>query len=404
MNPARRAWRVLRKRGIRVVVKKAVNRAFQLDGIRDSLVRAEDVLAVDWRTPHPWIASPRDVGAGPWTFACIMSPPGGNSGGHQNIFRFLSFLEGAGHTVRIYLDSTISTETVEEVRALVRQSSSYADLVADVAAFPREGLPADTDAVIATGWETAYLSYRDPSDARRFYFVQDLEPLFYPASTDAVLAANTYRFGFRGLTAGAWLASTLSRDYGMQATPFEFGADDRHYSITATGRRDAVFFYARPETPRRGFELGMLALQLVAHDRPQTTVILAGQDLRSMAIPFRHENPGNVQVSDLNALYNRCAAGLVLSLTNMSLLPLELLAAGVIPVVNDGPNNRLVSDNPYIAYADPTPRALADRILEALDRPDQIDYARAAAESVRATTWEHAGEQFLAAVEAGMHG
>jgi glycosyltransferase involved in cell wall biosynthesis len=148
----------------------------------------------------------------------------------------------------------------------------------------------------------------------------------------------------------------------------------------------------------------MLALELVARDRPQTIAILAGQDLRSTAIPFRHENPGNVQVGELNALYNRCAAGLVLSLTNMSLLPLELLAAGVVPVVNDAPNNRLVSDNPFIAYADPTPRALADRILEALDRPDQVEHALAAAASVRSNTWQHAGAQFLAAIEAGMRG
>ena len=404
MNPVRRAWRVLRKRGIRVVVKKALTRAFQTEGLSESLVRADDVLAVDWREPHRWIAQPRNVGDGPWTVAWIMSPPGANSGGHQNIFRFIAFLERAGHRVRIYLDSTIETSTLAEVRERVARSSSYPNLAATIEDLPREGAPGDVDAIVATGWETAYLSYRDPSDARRFYFVQDLEPLFYPASTDSVLASNTYRFGFIGLTAGGWLSTRLRDEFGMRATPFDFGAESTNYSVTETGRRNGVFFYARPETPRRGFELGALALELVMRDRPATDIILAGQDLRGTAIPFRHENPGNVQVGDLNAIYNRCATGLVLSLTNMSLLPLELLAAGVIPVVNDAPNNRLVSDNPYIAYAEPTPRALADALLAALDRDDQQAYALEAAASLRGETWERSGAQFLAAFEEGMHG
>jgi hypothetical protein len=400
MNPVKRAWRVFRKQGMRAVVRKALDRLNRRGGTFHSLVRAEDVLAVDWRTPHRWQTEPRELGDGPWTVAWIMSPPGVNSGGHQNIFRFIAFLERAGHHVRIYIDSTVEALTVSEVRERVSSSSSYTDLDATIEEFPRDGIPDDVDAIVATGWETAYLSRRDQSNARRFYFVQDLESLFYPASTDAVLAENTYRFGFVGLTAGNWLATRLRDEFGMSTSPFEFGADTSNYRVTEKGRRNAVFFYARPGTPRRGFELG----QLVVRDRPDTQVILAGQPLPPDAVSFPHENPGNVQVRDLSALYNRCAAGLVLSLTNMSLLPLELLAAGVIPVVNDAPNNRMVSSNPFIAYVQPSPRALADAIIAALDRPDQPEYAVAAAESLAGHTWEESGAQFLAAFEGGMRG
>jgi glycosyltransferase involved in cell wall biosynthesis len=113
---------------------------------------------------------------------------------------------------------------------------------------------------------------------------------------------------------------------------------------------------------------------------------------------------GNLQVGELNALYNACAAGLVMSLTNMSLLPLELLAAGVIPVVNDGPNNRLVSDNRFIAYAAPNPRALADALIEVVDRADAASYAERAAASVSSLGWEESGRQFLAAFERSIRG
>lgn len=93
-----------------------------------------------------------------------------------------------------------------------------------------------------------------------------------------------------------------------------------------------------------------------------------------------------------------------MSLTNMSLLPLELLAAGVIPVVNDGANNRLVSDNPFIAYAAPNPRALADALIEVVDRADAAAYAERAAASVSSLGWAESGRQFLAAFERSIRG
>jgi O-antigen biosynthesis protein len=399
----RRAWQVLRKQGMRAVVQKAVVRAFPFVLSRPTLVDYDDVLAVDWRTPHRWVSEPRAIGDRP-VVAWVMSPPGTNSGGHQNIVRFVRYLEQAGYETRIYLYSTNDPTTVEESRARVAGSSSYSDISASFAVYPAGGVPDDVDVIIATGWETAYRSYRDQSNARRLYFVQDFEPLFYPTGSEAVLAENTYRFGFIGITAGGWLAAKLRDEYGMVTSSFPFGAEGSTYSRLDTGARTDVFFYARPETPRRGFELGVMALDLFSRERPGSAVILAGQDLGALRIPFAHENPGNLQVSQLNELYNRCAAGLVLSLTNMSLLPLELLAAGVIPVVNDAPNNRLVSDNPFIEYTEPSPRALADRLIAIVDRADQVEHSRLAAASVESTSWDEAGAIFLGAITKAIHG
>jgi hypothetical protein len=340
----------------------------------------------------------------PLRTAWIMSPPGANSGGHQNIFRFLKVLEDAGHEVRIYLYSATPSHNPAEVRALLTSSTSFASVRATIEPMPAGGLPADLDAVFATSWETAYASFNDPGDARRFYFVQDFEPRFYPVSSEAVLAENSYRFGFFGITAGGWLATKLARDYGMATASYDFGSDPRHYRLMDGVVRDSLVFYARPETPRRGFELGVLALELFARAHPEVPIITAGQDLSRYRLPFAFENRGNVQVSELGALYNRSVAALVLSLSNLSLLPLELLACGTIPVVNTGENNELVSSNPFIDYAEPLPAALADHLIAAFERPDRDDYARRAAESAELSSWAKSGEQFLAAVERGMRG
>jgi glycosyltransferase involved in cell wall biosynthesis len=397
----RRAWNTLRGQGLYFFVQKAVLRLFPFARERPSLVFHDDALEADWRIPKPGAAVVADR---PLRTAWIMSPPGANSGGHQNIFRFLRVLEEAGHHVRIYLYSTTDTRSPREVQSLLAGSSSYPTLKASIEYYPADGIPDDVDAIFATSWETAYRSFRDASDARRFYFVQDFEPLFFPTSSESVLAENTYRFGFYGITAGRWLETKLARDYGMRTSSFDFGSDRSAYHLLEGVTRDSVFFYARPETPRRGFELGVLALELFAHEHPGVPIITAGQSLRRLRLPFAVEDRGNVQVADLGALYNRCAAALVLSLSNLSLLPLELLACGTVPVVNTGENNELVSANPFIAYTPPAPAALADRLGEVMARSDRDGYASRAAESVALSSWGASGEQFLAAVERGMHG
>lgn len=399
-----KAWSTLVRQGPVVLARKVLRRFRGPDVSHGSVVSYDDATAVDWTTPHPAVASPITLGNGPLTLAWIMSPPGENSGGHQNIFRFLEYLERAGHRVRIYLHSVHREHSIPEVRAMLRSSSAYPHLAATIEDLPDSGLPGGIDAVFATSWETAYPSFRDPSPARRLYFVQDFEPFFYPVGTESVLAENTYRFGYTGITAGGWLASKLADEYGMTTRSFDFSADRSAYRRLDDAPRKEIFFYARPATARRGFALGVMALDLFSRARPDYVINFAGEDVSRQSIPFAYKNLGAMPVDKLNGLYNRCAAGLVLSLTNMSLLPLELLSAGVIPVVNDAPNNTMVSDNPFIEFTPPSPQALADRLISIVDRPDLVEHSRAAAASVGESGWDESGAQFVNAVEAVLRG
>src|SRR5690606_520777 len=116
---------------------------------------------------------------------------------------------------------------------------------------------------------TAYPALASPAAGGRFYFVQDLEPAFYPAGSLALLAAATYRFGFHGLTAGRWLAQRLREAYGMAADHFDFGCDLAIYGggPERVDRRDVCFF-SRPSTPRRSHELAVVALERFAARNP----------------------------------------------------------------------------------------------------------------------------------------
>lgn len=63
----------------------------------------------------------------------------------------------------------------------------------------------------------------------KFYFVQDYEPFFFPHGSYYELAKNTYKFGFRGITAGDWIKDKLIADFGMKADSFGFSYDKDMY-------------------------------------------------------------------------------------------------------------------------------------------------------------------------------
>jgi hypothetical protein len=400
--------RILRDEGPRSFAARVFGKAHAMltKNSPAMLVAIDDAVRVDWTTPPPQLSTPVTVASGPVEIAWIMSPPGRESGGHQNLFRFIDFAEKAGHRCTIYLyTSAREPVSIPDVNAMLASSAAYPHLRAQIRMYDSEvGVDAGTQALFATGWETAYPAYLDRSAARRFYFVQDFEPSFYPLSTESILAENTYRFGFHGITAGGWLSHKLTTDYGMVADHFDFAVDKTHYSVTNTARRKEVFFYARPVTPRRAFEFGVMTLTDFAAMKPDVTINLAGWNVSNWEIPFKYVNLKSLEISQLNAVYNRCAAGLVMSLSNMSLLPLELMSSGVTPVVNDAPNNRLVSDNPFIEYVPASPLAIARRMAEVLDRPDAVERSIAMSASVAHVDWKDSGDQFVAAFERAMRG
>jgi len=330
-------------------------------------------------------------------FNWLMPPPGKGSGGHLNIFRFIKYLEEAGHTCRIYIYTQHTPGRISDIRTLM--GDSYPQLHAELEWIDSGDEMQPADGVFATSWETAYASFNSATEGKRFYFVQDFEPYFYAVGSLSVLAENSYKFGFYGVTAGNWLATKLKREYGMEADYFDFGSDRKLYSFKNDKIRKEIFFYARPYTERRGFEMGVMALDLFHRQHPEYIINMAGWDVSTYDIPFPYKNLRTLELSELNDLYNRCAAGLVMSLTNMSLLPLELLGSGTIPVVNDGENNVLVSDNPYIAYSPNNPAALAATLSSVITRVDVAQYARKAYASVGASSWNESGKKFVDIVE-----
>ncbi|HEX2087171.1 MAG TPA: glycosyltransferase, partial [Solirubrobacteraceae bacterium] len=257
------------------------------------------------------------------------------------------------------------------------------------------GAWAGADVAVATGWQTVHRTLLLPGCGARAYLVQDHEPEFYGTSAERTWAEQTYSLGLHCVCASAWLAGLVRERYGASASHFDLGVrHDVYRPLEAVERRERVLFYARAVTPRRAVPLGLLALEELAGRRPGTEVALFGEP-RPLATRF--PSLGVLPPERLARLYNESAVGLVLSMTNPSLVPTEMLACGlpVVDVASDAMVATFGHDGPVL-LAGFDPLALADAIERALDAPR----SPAGAEWVASRTWESAAAQLEAGLRA----
>ena len=316
------------------------------------------------------------------------------SGGHLNIFRFISMLESKGYKNTICLVGNHRHESPADARRMICEH--FFDLRADVV-FGIESLPAARYS-FATSWITAYALRGFGLTCHKLYFVQDFEPAFYAHGSEYAFAEETYKFGFTGVCAGDWLVRILKADYGMQCHSVSFSYDRDLY--VQTRRREPeklrVFCYVRPPTIRRGLESALLALSLVGDERPDVEFIFAGWDMGSYHFPYSHLNGGCLSLKELPDLYSQCDVALVFSFTNLSLLPLELMACGCVVVSNRAPNTEwLLNDENSILPKSAAPRSIANAIIDILgDAPRRNALVQRAKTFAQSTDWLAEGEKF----------
>jgi O-antigen biosynthesis protein len=386
LRRAEKAWLIFKKHGFRGGIREILTLYAGLQGPKNP----------DWLLELDFLMFPESKACldakrdGPITINWFIPDFGRASGGHINIFRFVLLFESFGLDQRIYIVGGMGGSP-ELILEAARRTYFPITTPFEILSLPLK--VRDADVLIATSWETAYWARSIPNVRRKYYMVQDREDLFFAAGAYSEFARATYRFGFKGLAAGNWLAEILKRDYGMQCHSFGFSYDRNLYASEfdrkAESDRPRIFFYARPGTERRGLELGILALSLVAAALPSTQFVFAGMAHQDWNLPFTPEYAGVLRLDQLSEMYGSCDAALVLSLTNLSLLPLELMASGCPVVSNNGPNVEWMLNETNSVLCDPEPQALANGLIELLSNHEKRRQLRQSGlEFVKSTSWE----------------
>lgn len=344
-------------------------------------VTREDLIEADYR--NPVLINPAPRHKGPFVLNWVVPPVGSVSGGHAVIFRVIEYLESQGHTCRVYFYDPMHQVDLEGIKNNLKNHHTFKAKL-----FYNESKMLNADAVFATGWTTAYPVFNFKGVGKKFYFLQDYEAIFEPSGTYSTLADNTYKMGLHGISTSPWTSKMVLEKYGMKSDTMNLAVNQGEYTLINTGQRTKVFFYARPVTPRRGFELGVLAFEIFNKKHPECEIVFIGWDLSLFNIPFPFTNMGIINQYELNALYNECAAGLALSFTSMSLLPVEMMASGCQPIVNDADYTRMVDYADGIYYAEPNPQALADALCEIFEDKDDGKRAKYLSKLSMRFNWE----------------
>jgi glycosyltransferase involved in cell wall biosynthesis len=239
-----------------------------------------------------------------------------------------------------------------------------------------------------------------PGCRARAYLVHDHEPEFFATSAESHWAAETYRFGLFHIAASPWLREVLEQRYGAEATTFRFGVDhDTYRPQRVARRRDTVAFYSRHVTPRRAVPLGLLALAELHRRRPDVRIVMFG-DHAPPETTFPYERAGIAGHAALAALYGEATVGLVLSMTNYSLVPQEMMACALpcVDLAGFSAESVFGGDGP-VELAAFDPGALADAVERLLD-DEALWRARSEAglHFVAGHTWDDAAGE----VEAGL--
>jgi O-antigen biosynthesis protein len=263
-----------------------------------------------------------------------------------------------------------------------------------------------SDACIATFWTSAYLAMKFNNTRRKFYFIQDFEPLFYPGGIMYGLAEATYRFGFHGITNMKELRDLYVDEYGKNATYFKpsldrnvFFPSEKTYSKPSIQKPFNIFFYTRTGMERNAFELGTAALKEIKKKyRELVKIYAAGCKWYPNIYGLENvvTNLGVLPFQETAKLYRKCDLGIVLGYTmGTGYIALELMACGCPVLVNYSPNNKwFYKDSFNCLVAEPSISCILEKTDFLMNNPLlSKKIVSNAQQSLPQTSWEHEMEK-----------
>ena len=262
-----------------------------------------------------------------------------------------------------------------------------------------------SDYSIATLWTTAYVLLGVKNTGLKFYMMQDFEPAFYPAGSTYAQAELTYKFGFLGICNTKTLKEIYERQYGGSAVLLQPNVDGSVFYPDASERNERaevkrLFYYARPGTPRNGFELAAAALRKVKDKLGSGVQIVCagtGWDPQEFGLSGVVESIGLLPYRETGGLYRSCHAGFVMMMTkHPSYLPFELMACGTTVVTNHNDAiTWLLKDGENCLSSPPTANCLAETLIYALQKHEDLAALRARASELitHMSNWDESLER-----------
>jgi O-antigen biosynthesis protein len=324
-------------------------------------------------------------------------------GGIFTILRFMDWTtrnHAVKHRIVFYDEHTPNTSDLYDEIVQLFPALAGIDIVTPPSHTPSvnyDELP-ESDIAIATMWLSAYPLLRFNKCKAKFYFVQDFEPLFYPAGSLQALAEATYRFGYAGIVNSPGLESAYI-SFGNPGVSFTPAADrlipDDYKKPSDSIRITQLVVYGRPSTERNGFELIVAICKEVKRRLGESIRIVSvgGEwDPEDYGLEGVVDNVG--LMNDMDKLFKLyCDSDIGLSLQfakHPSYQPIEYFAAQVAVVTNaNDSTDWLLHDGENCIVTEPFYPAFADAIEELhLDITMRRSLAMAGFRMIEKLSWD----------------
>ncbi len=342
---------------------------------------------------------PGQTSEAPLHVACVIPPFSRGSGGHNSILQIMSRLERRGQTVTYWIDDQFGLMDGDRAARIRRDMREW---FAPIEGPVYKGFDDwyGADVAVATGWQTAHHVMMLPACRGRAYLIHDHESEFYATSVESRFAEATYTLDMHAICASPWLEQMVRDRYGRTTSTFDFGVDHAAYfPRPVPRRRDTIALYGRDVTARRAVPLALMALAEL-RERGLPIRVVAFGNPEEIHSPVDYEHMGILSPEQLAWIFSEATVGLVLSLTNYSLIPQEMMACGLPCVDLAGVSAEGVfGSNGPVSLSPSNPVALADVVERLLvDQEEAQRRSRDGLAFVRHRTWDNAAEQVMGAL------
>ncbi|MEN8078656.1 hypothetical protein ABFP60_16945 [Clostridioides difficile] len=319
------------------------------------------------------------------------------SGGHTSVLRLGTALEKKGYKVRYV--SFVQQELEEQKKnAEINLKGYKGEIISNDKIYEVKN-----DIVVATSWDSVY--YAKKAEGYKMYFVQDYEPFFHMYGEMFLLAQKTYELGLHMVSLGKWNKYMVEKNCDIKSNidfvTFPYEASEyfeipRDYSTYKNKKEFTMAVYVKDTGKRAPYLLQHMMVKLkesLNKDNIVLNIKYYGENL-----DFKcegGENLGKLSKKQLLELYQTSDFGMVASLTNISLVPYEMLATG-LPLVElkEGTFKYFFPEGCSILTSFDY-NELYSKIKECINEPEKLQHMRdKSIEYLNTLSWEKTSNEF----------
>ena len=260
--------------------------------------------------------------------------------------------------------------------------------------------------VIGSNWQSVFFLKNIPG--YKLYFVQDYEPYFYPYGDNYFLAKASYSLGLHIISLGKWNIDQIKKngeDDKIKCNWVEFPFEKDEYPFNKKdfeSYKNKKAFNIAVFVKREAKRMPSLLLQIIeksqAYMKSRYQIDL---NYKVFGLNIKEKIPagtnlGKLTKKEIFELYKTCDFGMVSSLTNISLVPYEMLSSG-LPVIefNCGTYaDFLGKETATLVSFDY--KDLCEKLHKAITNPEKLQTQLDKASSImNGLSWDKTGKQFV---------